>query len=319
METIYQNDYNTILVDRSLGVVTKKYRSYCNFIREAFFLKMKIQNSIPLLGIMPGEIHLPLYYNDLGCVRVNSLKFKNILVRILQSLSCCLMKQVIHLDVKTSNILVSKNGDDAVLSDFDGSSVIVVDEENYSLIYRINYTEGYRPPECSILSRYHVLSDIWALGIVCFETLLGMRAPTYDDGNIKYANFTKEENEEMGIYHDDTCDSFSYGDVIVDPVLLDFLSHMLALDPEKRWTPDRLLMHPYLSIPVNEPKLTIEDYKKHWIDTSDTGGKAVSTAAEYIARQDNKKRSPEFYNTIANAIIMGASPSDKDSVFLFLS
>lgn len=314
----------TALVSIKNNTVCKEYYCYPDFVREMFFLKLNIPNTPEIKYTTAGNIHMRRYQTDLARINIkNSYNYKNVIIRLLKTLSYCLKNQIINLDVKSSNILIDETAESVVMSDFDTGAIICVDDDNYSYVYHLYYTDGYRPPECHTEFRYHVLSDIWALGVVIAEHLGGIKPPTIGDTGEygRYAVYTGEENTQMCIYLDDdlTSDIVSYR-TISDELLRDFLSRMLCLDPEQRWTPDRLLGHPFLDYndKLDNPVLDIESLKIGWI-TSDQGKPNHDITMQYLKQRSRMDLPADFYEELTRTFILDSLPKNKDLVYLYLS
>ncbi|KAG6556527.1 hypothetical protein Mapa_001853 [Marchantia paleacea] len=82
-------------------------------------------------------------------------------------------KQVLHRDIKSSNILLDSMFD-AKLGDFG----LAVTEEHQKLLSTtfVVGTEGYMAPEAAILGKYTVKTDVYAFGVVVLETASARRA-----------------------------------------------------------------------------------------------------------------------------------------------
>eukprot|EP00039_Didymoeca_costata_P024399 m.10188 g.10188 ORF g.10188 m.10188 type:complete len:1476 (-) comp4217_c0_seq1:1475-5902(-) len=129
--------------------------------------------------------------------------------------------QVAHLDVKPENILLSDTGV-AKLCDFD--TVLPLGTR----VRRMRGTLEYHAPEYFVRRMYHVVApagDIWALGLVAYELLLGDYAwdsPT--DLDTRWRRFIAVECQTFEPW----C-KFSSG-------LLDFFQNVLNEDPLNRIT-----------------------------------------------------------------------------------
>lgn len=324
MEPTILSKTQTALVSISDNTVRKEYYCYPDFVREMFFLKLAIPNTPEIKYTVPGSIHMRQYQSDLSRVDITDYdNYKKIIIRLLQTLAYCLKNQIINLDVKSSNILIDDTADTVVMSDFDTGAIICVDDDNYSYVYHLYYTDGYRPPECHTEFRYHILSDIWALGVVIAEKLAGIKPPIIGDSGEygRYAAYTGEENSQMSIYLDDdlSSDIDSYR-TINDELLRDFLSHMLCLDPDQRWTPDRLLGHPFLAFndTITDPILDIESFRSRWIN-SDNGKPHYDITKQYLKRRNQMQLADDFYEELTRTFISDSAPKNKDAVYLYLS
>ena len=103
--------------------------------------------------------------------RVHPVLVKRIVYKILRGLRHMHGKNVWHLDVKPSNILISRDGEDVRICDFGMSRVsnapVIVNE--------LLTTICYRPPELFCRGGQHFTEsvDIWSVGCILTELTLG--------------------------------------------------------------------------------------------------------------------------------------------------
>jgi len=81
---------------------------------------------------------------------------------------------VVHRDIKPSNILVTRDGQRAVLSDF--GLALVLGEARLTIPGTILGTPRYMAPEQLRLGKVDSRADIYALGVTCYELLTGQPA-----------------------------------------------------------------------------------------------------------------------------------------------
>ncbi len=99
---------------------------------------------------------------------------------------------ILHLDLKPSNILIRSNKPfNLVLTDFGLSSII--DRDASKKVSSVNKgTDDYRAPE-AYNGVYHKKTDYWSLGIIIYELLLGEspfagKTPTEVTGTVLFKN-----------------------------------------------------------------------------------------------------------------------------------
>jgi protein kinase A len=105
-------------------------------------------------------------------LRVNSAKFYT--ASIVLALEYLAAKDIIHRDLKLENILLDKRGFVKIV-DFGFAKVIPVKERTYTFCG----TPEYVAPEVILGEGYGNSADIWALGIIVYEMLVGY-TPFFD-------------------------------------------------------------------------------------------------------------------------------------------
>ncbi|CCK69861.1 aurora kinase KNAG_0D01090 [Huiozyma naganishii CBS 8797] len=135
-------------------------------------------------------------------------------------------RHIIHRDIKPENILIGPHNQ-LKLTDF-GWSII-----NPKGLRRRTFcgTIDYLSPEIVDYKEYDHNVDIWALGIVAYELLVG--SPPF------------EENTK-----DLTYERIRRGDIVfpkqVTPEARDFIERILVLEPKKRMTLKEIMSHPWI-------------------------------------------------------------------------
>ena len=143
----------------------------------------------------------------------------------LQYLHC---RHIIHRDIKPENILLSLN-DTVKLSDF-GWSVRNPPSINKRLT--ICGTLDYLPPEMIESNEHDYTVDIWALGILCFEFLVGRPPFEEVDKNSTYKRIAKVDLK---------IPSF------VSKEASDLITKLLQKNPRKRISLTEVLNHPWIT------------------------------------------------------------------------
>lgn len=138
--------------------------------------------------------------------------------------------QIIHRDIKASNILLTKNGEVKV-SDFD---IYKLFDSQTSQAMTIVNTPYWIAPEVLSALPYTFSSDIWSVGITTVELCEG--APPYAELSGSKAIIEIAVRGFPG-YRFPSMHS---------PELCNFISHCLESDPKERWTIEQLLEHPFI-------------------------------------------------------------------------
>ncbi|RNF25152.1 putative mitogen-activated protein kinase 5, putative,protein kinase [Trypanosoma conorhini] len=148
------------------------------------------RNTLNLLRIVPPResvadfrelcIVTDLYDTDLHTVihRVKSnsiVTLQRIMVRILRCLADMHFMGIIHRDVKPSNILIGDkpDSDNAVVCDFGLARAGLLDLDEPLDLTDYVVTRWYRPPELLLMCRYGFPIDMWAMGCIIAEYVIG--------------------------------------------------------------------------------------------------------------------------------------------------
>ncbi|KAJ6651715.1 hypothetical protein lerEdw1_020687 [Lerista edwardsae] len=139
---------------------------------------------------------------------------------------------IVHRDLKPENLLYATPFEDAkiMITDF-GLSKIEAD----GIMSTACGTPGYVAPEILEQKPYGKAVDSWALGVISYILLCGY-PPFYDENDSELFNqILKAEYEFDSPYWDDISESAK-----------DFIRHLLERDPEKRFTCEHALQHPWI-------------------------------------------------------------------------
>ncbi|KAM4898749.1 serine/threonine-protein kinase Nek9 isoform 4-T4 [Sylvia borin] len=153
------------------------------------------------------------------------------LFQIASAVSCIHRAGILHRDIKTLNIFLTK-ANLIKLGDYGLAKKL---NSEYSMAETLVGTPYYMSPELCQGVKYNFKSDIWAVGCVIFELLTLKR--TFDATNpLNLCVKIVQGNRAMEV--DSTVYSWE---------LIQMVNSCLDQDPEKRPTADELLEHPLLS------------------------------------------------------------------------
>jgi len=203
----------------------------------------------------------------LGLVQTNQFtdsQIKCMMIQILEGLEYIHKKGIIHRDIKSANILMNNKGE-VKIADFGLARKL---QPNFSgkLTQRV-VTRWYRAPELLLGSKkYTTQIDIWALGCVFAELLMGKTHALFP------AQKTPDQFamicEKCGVpnelewpghknlpYYNTMVPKKGFAKVLipymqkqnknVNPLALDLLEKMLTFNPDTRITTRQALEHPY--------------------------------------------------------------------------
>ncbi|XP_008213067.1 calcium/calmodulin-dependent protein kinase type 1 isoform X2 [Nasonia vitripennis] len=140
---------------------------------------------------------------------------------------------VVHRDLKPENLLYYSPDEDSkiMISDFGLSKM-----EDSGIMATACGTPGYVAPEVLAQKPYGKAVDVWSIGVISYILLCGY-PPFYDENDANlFAQILKGEFEFDSPYWDDISDSAK-----------DFISRLMCVDVEKRYTCKQALGHPWIS------------------------------------------------------------------------
>ncbi|OAA73983.1 Serine/threonine-protein kinase domain protein [Cordyceps fumosorosea ARSEF 2679] len=149
-------------------------------------------------------------------------------------------RNIVHRDIKPENILLVDKDLHVKLADFGLAKII--GEQSFTTT--LCGTPSYVAPEILAESKqrkYTKAVDIWSLGVVLYICLCGF--PPFSD-ELLSADFPYNLSQQIRSGRFDY--PSPYWDSVGDPAL-DLIDSMLVVDPEKRFTVDQCLSHPWLT------------------------------------------------------------------------
>ncbi|KJR89751.1 serine/threonineeeee-protein kinase Chk2 [Sporothrix schenckii 1099-18] len=157
-------------------------------------------------------------------------------------------RNIVHRDIKPENILLVDRDLHVKLADFGLAKII--GEESFTTT--LCGTPSYVAPEILADTRHRKYTkavDIWSLGVVLYICLCGF-PPFSDELRSPDFPFNMSQQIRSGRF---TFPS-PYWDSVGDPAL-DLIDSMLVVDPERRFTIDQCMAHPWM----NETALNAND------------------------------------------------------------
>ncbi|OHT04744.1 Aurora kinase A-A [Tritrichomonas foetus] len=168
-----------------------------------------------------GELFKLLREND----KFDEKTAAKYIVKMCDAIAYCHSKHVIHRDIKPENILVGANGE-LKIADF-GWSVHAPSSRRTTLCGTLDYL----PPEMIEGHEHDESVDIWSLGVLLFEFLVG--SPPFEAPNQR-----------------DTCQRIKEVDLkfpeFVSPLARDLIQRLLQHEPQKRMPLQEIRLHPWI-------------------------------------------------------------------------
>ncbi|KAI1333281.1 SMAD/FHA protein kinase [Xylariaceae sp. FL0255] len=165
---------------------------------------------------------------------------RNLFVQLFQGIKYLHERNIVHRDIKPENILLVDKEPHAKLADFGLAKII--GEESFTTT--LCGTPSYVAPEILAEGRHRKYTkavDIWSLGVVLYICLCGF-PPFSDELYSREFPYTLSQQIKSGRFDYPS----PYWDSVGDPAL-DLIDHMLVVEPEKRYSIDECLQHPWLT------------------------------------------------------------------------
>ncbi|XP_074861208.1 calcium/calmodulin-dependent protein kinase type 1 [Carettochelys insculpta] len=141
---------------------------------------------------------------------------------------------IVHRDLKPENLLYYSLDPDSkiMISDFGLSKI----EGCGSVMSTACGTPGYVAPEVLAQKPYSKAVDCWSIGVIAYILLCGY-PPFYDESDAKlFEQILQAEYEFDSPYWDDISESAK-----------DFIQHLMEKEPNKRFTCEQALQHPWIA------------------------------------------------------------------------
>ncbi|KAK3341595.1 kinase-like domain-containing protein [Lasiosphaeria hispida] len=165
---------------------------------------------------------------------------RKLFIQLFQGIKYLHDRNIVHRDIKPENILLVDQDLHVKLADFGLAKII--GEESFTTT--LCGTPSYVAPEILAETKqrkYTKAVDIWSLGVVLYICLCGF-PPFSDELTTRDFPYTLSQQIRKGRFDYPS----PYWDSVGDPAL-DLIDSMLVVDPERRFTVDQCLAHPWMT------------------------------------------------------------------------
>eukprot|EP00929_Paragymnodinium_shiwhaense_P006010 TRINITY_DN10881_c0_g1_i2.p1 TRINITY_DN10881_c0_g1~~TRINITY_DN10881_c0_g1_i2.p1 ORF type:complete len:167 (+),score=57.53 TRINITY_DN10881_c0_g1_i2:649-1149(+) len=145
---------------------------------------------------------------------------------MVEAIAYCHNKRIIHRDIKPENILIGLK-DTLKIADF-GWAVHAPTSRRQTFCGTLDYL----PPEMVAQKKYRATVDVWGLGVLLYEFLLGK--PPFED------------KDEKGTYKKIEKSTPSFPPNITKEAR-ELITKLLAKNPQERMTLQQVLSHPWVA------------------------------------------------------------------------
>uniref|UniRef100_A0A671R1Q2 Calcium/calmodulin-dependent protein kinase type 1D-like n=1 Tax=Sinocyclocheilus anshuiensis TaxID=1608454 RepID=A0A671R1Q2_9TELE len=156
-----------------------------------------------------------------------------VIKQVLEAVSYLHQNSIVHRDLKPENLLYYSPDESAkiMISDFGLSKMA-----DHGVMSTACGTPGYVAPEVLGQKPYSKAVDCWSIGVITYILLSGY-PPFYEENETRlFSKIMKAEYAFHSPYWDEISESAK-----------DFIRHMLEKNPNKRFTTEQALSHPWIS------------------------------------------------------------------------
>ena len=237
--------------------------------------------------------------------------------QIVTAIKYCHSKKILHRDIKPENILIKFNSKKDIENiDLLKSKVKIIDFgfarylPDSEFATTVVGSPAYMDPV--LLEKYSKIKnrekpkkysynekvDIWSLGIICYEMIIG--APPFNSNNLE------------GLLNDEKKGKYSLP-TNLSKELVSFINGMLRYDLNKRLSIESLYQHEFLNKPYNElSKLNVSYKDKMEFDIKSSIWNIFNEEKDLIVKEEGKIAHPLIPTISVNDEIEEESESDNE-------
>jgi len=263
----HNRDTNEVVALKRIRLDNEEEGVPCTAIREISLLKeLKHPNIVRLYDVLHTEKKLTLVFEyldsdlkkflDSNGGDIDASTIKQLMYQLLKGIAFCHEHRVLHRDLKPQNLLINKRGD-LKLADFGLARAFGIPVRSYS--HEV-VTLWYRAPDVLMGSRQYSTSiDIWSCGCIFAEMTSGR--PLFPGNSIVdqlqrifkvLGTPTEETWPKVSQLPEYKRDFEMYRRIPLetilaklDPLGIDLLGKLIEYQPEKRYSAEVALQHPY--------------------------------------------------------------------------
>ena len=246
---------------------------------------------------------LALYLKKRG--KLPEAEAQNFMRQIANGLRCLYEQKIAHRDLKLSNFLVGGTAEKPVIKIADFGLARYFNAEESQLFETVVGTPVNMAPEILLGKKYNEKADLWSLGTILFEMLVGY--PPFRGKNIQEL----VRSIERGDYRIPAY-------IAVGKNCMHLMRGLLQFEPEKRFTWQKFFDHPFIKDEEEPAEENKEEGSSGSLGESQAAHETSTVSSKLEMRSDTG--SLNFYDSQKTSMLTGAEKSsvltggDKSSV-----
>uniref|UniRef100_A0A3B4FDH9 Serine/threonine-protein kinase 17A n=1 Tax=Pundamilia nyererei TaxID=303518 RepID=A0A3B4FDH9_9CICH len=219
---------------------------------------------------------------------------KRLMRQILEGVAFLHQNNVVHLDLKPQNILLTSTSPlgDIKIVDFGLSRMVSSHQE----LREIMGTPEYVAPEILNYEPISTATDMWSVGVLAYVMLTGISPFLGEDKQETFLNISQL--------------SVSYSDEELqqlDPAALSFIQMLLRKHPQERATAEHCLTHPWLQPTEPQDNQTVEEILSVEEEPSSTSSSTSSPEPPTSTSSAEEEDAGEVHGPLTEELIVMAA------------